>query len=285
MFLTRTKKQVIGLARHLEAAGIPYATPQTMDNVGWGAGKFGRIPTRTALYNAITKLEGVDTPESARRGFDDFSEAPEYPTKAVLTGDEAAALLDHTRANYLKESRSDMEDNAAALRGSERRVTTEDLTEYVKPTFWKKYTLGAGAVPNCIKGDLSDRDRNAVQAALRVHGDPVDPDHIPTRLYTIHASKGAEARTVVVYDGITGRIADEIEINEEAYRNEYRTWYVALTRAKSNLFVLRDGFEWTEPFLPESLTPIAEEGYAEGEAADGPDGTAGGGSESGEVES
>jgi DNA helicase-2/ATP-dependent DNA helicase PcrA len=51
-------------------------------------------------------------------------------------------------------------------------------------------------------------------------------------------------------------------------RNEWRTWYVALTRASSNMIVLKDGFGFTKEFLPRgrALMDEARQGVI---AADG----------------
>jgi DNA helicase-2/ATP-dependent DNA helicase PcrA len=62
-----------------------------------------------------------------------------------------------------------------------------------------------------------------------------------------------EADDVVVYDGISGRIERELMDDAETRRNEYRTWYVACSRAKKRLHVMRNAFEWTNPILPEPL--------------------------------
>jgi ATP-dependent exoDNAse (exonuclease V) beta subunit len=55
---------------------------------------------------------------------------------------------------------------------------------------------------------------------------------------------------VAVYDGVTKRIMESMNRDEAERRNEWRTWYVAFTRASENLIVLKDGFEFTRRFLP-----------------------------------
>ena len=107
--------------------------------------------------------------------------------------------------------------------------------------------------------NITDRDSEALKAALDRNDEPVRG--VETKVYTIHASKGSEAKNVVVYDGITKTIQDGMLDSEQTRKNEYRTWYVALTRARGNLFVLRDAFGWTEPFLPETLFAAAKEAH------------------------
>lgn len=96
---------------------------------------------------------------------------------------------------------------------------------------------------------------NALKHALRRNDGPVGD--LNTRVYTIHASKGSESETVIVYDGITKRIAESVETNADERANEWRTWYVALTRSSKRLYVLRDGFDWMQSFLPERLGDLA----------------------------
>jgi DNA helicase-2/ATP-dependent DNA helicase PcrA len=77
----------------------------------------------------------------------------------------------------------------------------------------------------------------------------IDPNKLPVKVYTIHASKGGEAEWVFLYDGVTKTIKDENLMDPDARANEDRVWYVATTRAKEGLVVLRDGFDWTYDYI------------------------------------
>ena len=57
---------------------------------------------------------------------------------------------------------------------------------------------------------------------------------------TIHGVKGGEADNVIVYDGMSGRTFYGMKDNPDA---EHRVWYVAVTRARENLFILRSAGE------------------------------------------
>ena len=59
-------------------------------------------------------------------------------------------------------------------------------------------------------------------------------------LSTIHGVKGGEADNVIVYDGMSGRTARGMIENPDA---EHRVWYVAVTRARENLFVFKSSGE------------------------------------------
>jgi DNA helicase-2/ATP-dependent DNA helicase PcrA len=41
--------------------------------------------------------------------------------------------------------------------------------------------------------------------------------------------------------------------SQQTRKNEYRTWYVALSRAKKRLHVMRNAHEWTNPIVPQPL--------------------------------
>jgi DNA helicase-2/ATP-dependent DNA helicase PcrA len=271
MFLTRTQRQATGVARSLEKAGILFEVQNSMDIDGWGAKE--EVSERTALYNALQRLDGVTPQEGRSSGLMAYTDADgRTPQDVRLRSREAAAMLDHTNHEYLSNPRSDITDAVEELVEEEAVLSGDTLAEYVTAEFWDVYTRGNGSVRHLNKSAASatgsaidDRDRDAMKAALRRNDEPVRG--VDTKVYTIHASKGSEAKNVVVYDGVTQTIEDAILGDEKARKNEYRTWYVALTRSRANLFVLRNGFEWTEPFLPGTLLDAAKRAHERGASA------------------
>lgn len=268
MFLTRTQRQAVGVARALDEAGLLYAVQNSMDLEGWGARE--SMAERTALYNALQRLEGVGPDTSDGYGLDVFADrdAPR-PADIEFRSREAAALLDHANHKYLAAPRSEITEHVNQIDDEGVPVNGGDLTGLVEPEFWDVYTRGMGSVRHLNtsasgeEGDqITDHDREALKAALERNDEPVRD--VATKVYTIHASKGSEAKNVVVYDGITRRIEESMMESELSRKNEYRTWYVALTRSRANLFVLRDGFDWTTPFLPETLLETAKEAHRTG---------------------
>jgi hypothetical protein len=258
MFLTRTQRQASGVARSLESAGVLYETQNSMDIDGWGA-RDG-LAERTALYNALQRLADV---QLSGFGLSRYSDDMKTPQDVTLLAEEAAALLDHTNHNYLIESRSKTTDVAEEMLADGGTVGGGKLREHVTDEFWDKYARCSGAVghlnstSNLDDGsDLSEHDTDALTTALKRNDEPVTS--VDTKVYTIHASKGSEASNVVLYDGVTRTIQDSVEQDESSRKNEFRTWYVALTRASDDLFVLRDGFEWTYDFLPRTLLDSAQ---------------------------
>ena len=61
------------------------------------------------------------------------------------------------------------------------------------------------------------------------------------RIGTIHSAKGAEAENVVVLTASSKIIADSASTDKEILDEERRLAYVAVTRAKRNLFIATDG--------------------------------------------
>lgn len=271
MFLTRTQRQAAGVARALEKAGVLFEVQNSMDIDGWGAKE--DMSERTALYNALQRLDGV-TPKSANRsGLMAYSQSDgRDPEDVRFRAREAAAILDHTNHKYLAHSRSDVTEAANKIVDRGSVVAGNELDAYVEQEFWNVYTRGNGSVRHLNKSagsdlgtQIGDRDRDALKAALRRNDEPVRG--VDTKVYTIHASKGSEAKNVVVYDGITKTIQEAMFEDEKTRKNEHRTWYVALTRSRANLFVLRGGFDWTEGFLPETLLSAAKEAHEQGVGA------------------
>ncbi|MHB9286607.1 UvrD-helicase domain-containing protein [Halobacteriales archaeon Cl-PHB] len=269
MFLTRTQRQAAGVARALEKAGVLFAVQNSMDIDGWGAKE--EMAERTALYNALQRLEDVSPGDKGGGGglqaYD--SSDGRSPKDVRLRYREAAAILDHTNHSYLESSSGDVAAAVTDIANAEVVVHGDELSDYVTREFWDVYGRGPGSVRHLNKSarsdlgeTLDDRDKDALKAALRRNDGPVID--VQTKVYTIHASKGTEAENVVVYDGVTKTIEDAMIDSESARNNEYRTWYVALTRAEQNTFVLRDGFEWTPQFLPETMIETARQAHESG---------------------
>lgn len=258
LFLTRMQMQADAIGRALETAGVLYTSQDGLH--GWNTENGA---TRLALYNALQKLRGFKPGHLNRGGgLARYGEAPADPDGVEFEPSEIALLLRHVNAKHLAQTRSDTDDLVDDIEQRERTPTVSDLDEWVETDFWTTYTHGSGSVRRLNKGRLDDRDRDALQAALARQADPVDPDSIQTAVLTIHASKGQEAENVVVYDGVSRRIQREMRASQRTRENEWRTWYVALTRASERLHIMRDGFQWTSPIIPPEIRQIVAGGGA-----------------------
>lgn len=137
-------------------------------------------------------------------------------------------------------------------------VPLDEWNEYLKPKWWLRYTNGEKSITELVY--LDNSDEIAMQKAWqRYETLPASVEAVDTRVLTIHASKGAEASQVVLYDGVTGSVLDSMDEFETLEENEYRTWYVALTRASERLHFVRGAFNSTHDFLPEDLEPLASQ--------------------------
>jgi len=256
LFLARTQMQADGVGAALERAGIPYRSQK--DLKGWNT-ENGQI--RRQIHNALQIIEGYK-PSNFRYGqnkaFDQFSGGQRDPHDQKIPADEAAALLDACNAHALDITRSDAEDRADELRDSGGAITLYDLDDWMTQTFWEQYTSGPASVDRLNKTALgstsmAERNRVAIKNALGRLDEPVDVGNVDTWAITIHASKGMEADDVVVYDGISSSIQRGMRDDQSTHKNEYRTWYVALSRAKKRLHIMRNGFEWTNEMIPRGL--------------------------------
>jgi DNA helicase-2/ATP-dependent DNA helicase PcrA len=253
LFLTRMQMQADGIGAALEHAGILYTSQADLH--GWNT---ENGESRMALFNALQKLRGMQPGHLGRgSGLAQFGDAPRPPDGTTLSTREATALLNHVHAKHLDQSRSDTDDIVDDIRERELTPTLTELDDWVTTDFWTKHSQGPASVSRLNKGKLDDRDRRALQAALKRYGEPVDPDDIDVACLTIHASKGQEAEDVVVYDGVSRRIQREMRTDNAARKNEFRTWYVALTRASDHLHIMRNAFQWTSPILPQNIRQIA----------------------------
>ena len=267
MFLTRTTHMLDGVARHLEKGGVLYETPRSSDVDGWATAGEG-VNKRVDIYNALQKIRrlGPDAFEDSPDGLANFGAETDMPDpdKVILEAEEAAMLLDHAKASYLTETRKQTTDTLESWLVSEEQVTALELNEFVTAEFWGTYTQTSRATGYLnSSGPATDtgfdkRDINALHNALYHNKHPVETPEV--RVYTIHAAKGNQAENVVLYDGITERTKESMKRSPQANRNEYRTWYVALTRSTDKLFVLREAFEFADRFLPKHILSMAKEG-------------------------
>lgn len=265
LFLTRTKMQADAIGAALERAGTIYASQRKL--AGWNT---ERGDTRLALYNALTKIKGVslvdvpgtDAENDGRMGLSQFTESQSQETVTGadiwLSSRETAALLDHARAKHLSQSRPETNDLTNTLEYQERAIDLEEVSDYVDPAFWLTYTNGASSEPKLNKNGRSERQRRALRTALSNNDDVIQPGDIPIGVMTIHASKGQEADDVVIYDGITKRIKQSMGLSDDGRDNEWRTWYVALTRASERLHIMRNAFGWTDPIIPQNIRSMAD---------------------------
>jgi hypothetical protein len=255
LFLARTQLQADGVGRALEAAGIPYRSQQ--DLRGWNT---DRGETRLHLHNALQAIAGYSPDDFGHTsGLGQYQDGQRDPGAVEIASDAVATLLEAVNARTLDVTRSEADDICDTLRGSDGSLDLYDLRDWTDPTFWARYTGGAASVDrlnrSAISGD-ADREFDALRRALARHDGPIEPDDIDTWAITIHASKGMEADDVVVYDGVSQRILSGMQDGDRTARNEWRTWYVACSRPRKRLHIMRHAFPWTSSIIPEQLSEV-----------------------------
>ena len=241
MFLARTRRQVSGIAAALDHAGIVY---QSQKDVG------GDWETRLLLLNALDVVADAAAPREADEALTGRSGGD--LSAYALTAEQARVLREHSHGRYT--TRDDAWNQFIGDLDDREAVSLRDLREYVEDTWFTRYGRGADSVAKLVGLDLTD-EVAMINAADR-YDLPLSLDDAETRVLTIHASKGAEASNVVVYDGITGTIGDSMDQSPTLRENEARTWYVALTRASERLHIIRGAFGY-DTYLPDDLEPWA----------------------------
>lgn len=254
LLLARTRKWARGISIALDRDGIIHGGQSNPNGWGWD-------DHRLAVFNALKKLESVP----ASHGTNGTGDVTQYCNDAAARGtvsvdftpSEIGELLDHANARTLQIDRDTAEQLAREYRNDEHGTgDLDDLDDLVTPAFWQRYTNGAASVDKLTKADLIDHDVTALKRALSRYDDTVESTH-DVRSLTIHASKGAEASDVAVFDGITGKISREMDTKDTARQNEARTWYVALSRASERLHVMYNAFPAAIDHLPHNLAERA----------------------------
>ncbi len=86
---------------------------------------------------------------------------------------------------------------------------------------------------------IKESYRTAIAAALERDG---MNDRRQIRVGTIHASKGLEADTVLLFPAYSRTMQDRYAMDQSVRAEEHRVAYVAATRARDRLYVVRDFF-------------------------------------------
>ena len=162
---------------------------------------------KEAKYNNITVMDAVTRlchDQDKLSAFNTFLVSPQTTTQDAIA-----------HFYYVCYARSQRDGSEA--RSKNRFALLEMLAER-EPNI-KKFIKRLESLPELIETKSSDAP-NAVT------------------LSTIHSSKGKEYDTVFLLDVFDGIIPSTQNINNQYYQEERRLFYVALTRAKNNLFVL-----------------------------------------------
>ena len=74
--------------------------------------------------------------------------------------------------------------------------------------------------------------------AMLVNGEDLSKDP-RIKVSTIHGAKGGEATNVVLFLNQTANTIKGAKKSQEKQDEEYRVWYVGVTRTKQNLYLIK----------------------------------------------
>lgn len=247
MYLARTQSQLYEIASNLKQHGVVFRSQE-------GIGGWNTSQTLLDLYNALQKVRNARpvenvNPDTGQTGMaryeqEEVDSSVRLPANVTLESGEAKRLIRYTPAGYFSDTKKSVRSYAKGV----SEVKGTDLLSRVEPSFWSDMTRGADSVDHLLTYDAKD----TLEAALSRYERPfpvIESAPVPDVL-TIHASKGKEADTVALYDGIPGAVQRNIRDDAREQRAESRVWYVGCTRAAEELLVFRDQFDYTERYLP-----------------------------------
>lgn len=266
MFLVRTRSQERDVGDSLKDAGIIFGSQS-------GGGGWNQSDKRLAIYNVLAALDGVRHP-AGRTGqqplinagrdnslpWDEPEQQGTPPSEVWAHGDEWSTFFDRVPAELIS---GKTKENLLTVLKNEPRLAGDEIAEYTTPKFWTYFTNG----PDSVQHLLSYDGKPLIAKALRRYDSEVKRGTFDTRVQTIHASKGGEAETVILYDGVPDRVSSSIRKDEREAKNEARLWYVGCTRASDCLIVARGGWDWVRDYLPK--TEREKEELKEALASDG----------------
>jgi DNA helicase-2/ATP-dependent DNA helicase PcrA len=260
LFLTRTRMQSLGVQHALDVGGVPYKSQSSIDD--WTDD--GRIH----LYNVVTQLSKVSPGNNATYAAEyqlgDF-EGGKPPESVELTPDEVAVLYQCLPLEYVTCEQADLPTSADEMVGMTVTLDKLKLTDsFYAELCGRKRTAILHQLDTNFSYEI--KEKSLIQGFKRFGNRRLQHEDINrVQSMTIHAAKGHEADTVIVYDGVTNRVAEAVANDPTQRDNEARVWYVALSRASDTLYILKDAWEMgTVQRIPRDLCTRITQQVADG---------------------
>jgi superfamily I DNA/RNA helicase len=202
--LARTNRQARALGSVLRSEGVPYTELGSSWDV-WNA----RL---TKLHSTLRDLRaGENVPGAGvRELFDALADSERESRERAMFGGKPM---------WSKVSPTDLFANADV-----RDAFPEDVEDVAR------YYLTS----------LRPMRRDALVAALGAGAENSPTD---VQIGTVHASKGLEARSVLLFGGYTSKLEERYHLDDELAAEEHRLYYVGATRCSEALYVVTDYFK------------------------------------------
>lgn len=217
LILARTNYQAARLAKRLDDLGVPWLPTKKDRSCFWKA------PVRNAALAALLSLEAGAPIDGSQW----LAILKHLPSTA-----EGVRLLRHG----IKTELSDLDNESAQDRwplifpsGLDELGATEGLVEALASKRWRQWVEGADRYAEAM-----DRWGREVVEAPKV------------RLGSIHSAKGLESDNVAILTTISAPVFNSAQ-SEEGGDEEARVKYVAVTRARKRLVIVRErrsAFAW-----------------------------------------
>lgn len=219
LLLARTNYQAARMARRLDEAGIPWHPTKKDGGSKWKA------PARATAIKALMNLEKGAWCD----GYEWQGVVERLPAK--LDGEEL--LVRGTKSQWAQYGEKDLEQLTWIQPADLTQVGgTQKLVDLITSGRWREIVEGAA--------DYAEAVERWGQEAIDKPG---------VRVGTVHSAKGLEADNVVVLTTLSKPVAAAAQSDEGADEN-HRLKYVAVTRAKQRLIIVKEQkarYRWKLP--------------------------------------
>jgi superfamily I DNA/RNA helicase len=236
LVMARTQTQIKGVQHVLNRAGVPYTTQS--DIRGWLSPLSSNLDdaTRLSIYNLVTRLARVDVDTVTETEVIQQSHGKQVSARAG-PGGEGEAPVEQAPPELTTHSDRDEVRKYVELADPTLDAAKLPLRRQGWTAFTDSRTTALASLNEWHNNHAEYR--SVRQAFDRYNGILTRHEPQYMKLRTIHAAKGSEADVAVVYDGLTNKIMDAVMNDEKSRKNEYRTWYVAFSRPREHLCILR----------------------------------------------
>lgn len=238
MFLTRTNHQLGGIADQLDTQGIIY-TGQTQNS-------WTENIELLHLFNMIKTIQQININDT--NNLTDYNNYTIYnfDDSIKITKPRLKALIKYLPDKYIRDS--------GQYGNNNKWLNSLNYAFSINETYFTlKEKVFTTPITKLIKQlQISKYNYKRLLEAVNRYDNIIPEKEIDVSLRTIHESKGMQAQTVVLYDGIPQKVYKSLQ-TQSGRENECRTWFVGASRSSYKLLIMREGFNglYKSPYLPD----------------------------------